>query len=467
MSGRIQSALVTVGGACVILSAPLLSNAFGVSSVTRPIHVLNEATAPGILPSFVRKSCGFVGSVVSPRSSSSSSSRGQKQSSLHIFAPPASGYSTQEDETNKLPESYDPMMEFPGTMRPGRTPENMPFHDLPIGDDDPDPVPWPHFQEIDWHHNWGSPHDHPVPMEEVIENEGRWATVEEEADLRAGARRGVRERREAQEAGQGTAVIMDDEDDDDEGADDVEESIQVDLGQGLNILIGSESPSAVDADTTTTIPTEVESTLTSEDEDEEEDDEDEGDFLLDLGLDGDDDDGDGDDDDDDDGDGEIALKMDDDSGEDASEPAFTTSGTDKLLDAMKGLIDGDEDDDDDIIPTDGIADDDDLSDLDLGDLDLNFASEEDDEESNIVIDDGAVTSATDEDDTLFPMIEEDDDDMDLATDGVDESSGVQMVPIDDLNAMEDLDEDEGYDAGFDYDDSGDDYGGGGGDTDSW
>uniref|UniRef100_A0A7S2XTH0 Uncharacterized protein n=1 Tax=Attheya septentrionalis TaxID=420275 RepID=A0A7S2XTH0_9STRA len=457
MAGRIQSALVTVGGACVILSTPLLSNAFGVSSVTRPIHVLNEATSPGILPSFVRKSCGFVGSVASPRSSSSSS-RGQKQSSLHIFAPPASGYSTQEDETNKLPESYDPMMEFPGTMRPGRTPENMPFHDLPIGDDDPDPVPWPHFQEIDWHHNWGSPHDHPVPMEEVIENEGRWATVEEEADLRAGARRGVRERREAQEAGQGTAVIMDDEDDDDEGADDVEE--QVDLGQGLNILIGSESPSAIDVDATT-IPTEVESTLTSEDEEE---DEDEGDFLLDLGLDGDDDDGD--DDDDDDGD-EIALKMDDDSGEDVSEPAFTTSGTDKLMDAMKGLIDGDEDDDDDIIPTDGIADDDedDLSDLDLGDLDLNFASEDDDEESNIVIDDGAVTSATDEDDTLFPMIEEDDDDMDLATDGVDESSGVQMVPIDDLNAMEDLDEDEGYDAGFDYDDSGDDYGGG--DTDSW
>ena len=83
-----------------------------------------------------------------------------------IYAPPGSGYSRVEDEESELPDSYIPMMEYPGTMRPGRTPENMPFHDLPIADSDPDPVPWPHFQEIEWHHRWDPPHPHPIPMEE-------------------------------------------------------------------------------------------------------------------------------------------------------------------------------------------------------------------------------------------------------------------------------------------------------------
>lgn len=70
-------------------------------------------------------------------------------SSLGLVPPPGSGYAGPEYEINELPDSYEPMMEYPGTMRPGRTPENMPFHDLPIGDDDPDPVPWPHFQQIE------------------------------------------------------------------------------------------------------------------------------------------------------------------------------------------------------------------------------------------------------------------------------------------------------------------------------
>ena len=68
---------------------------------------------------------------------------------LDLRPPPGSGYAGPDYEIDELPKSYEPMMEYPGTMRPGRTPENMPFHDLPIGDDDPDPVPWPHFQQIE------------------------------------------------------------------------------------------------------------------------------------------------------------------------------------------------------------------------------------------------------------------------------------------------------------------------------
>jgi hypothetical protein len=68
---------------------------------------------------------------------------------LGLIPPPGSGYAGPEYEIDEMPDSYEPMMEYPGTMRPGRTPENMPFHDLPIGDDDPDPVPWPHFQQIE------------------------------------------------------------------------------------------------------------------------------------------------------------------------------------------------------------------------------------------------------------------------------------------------------------------------------
>ena len=82
-------------------------------------------------------------------SSTASSSSTTTTSRLYLVPPPGSGYAGPEYEINEMPDSYEPMMEYPGTMRPGRTPENMPFHDLPIGDDDPDPVPWPHFQQIE------------------------------------------------------------------------------------------------------------------------------------------------------------------------------------------------------------------------------------------------------------------------------------------------------------------------------
>lgn len=75
-------------------------------------------------------------------------------------------------------------------------------------------------------------------MEEFIETEGRWATAEDEAEMRMTARRGVRERREAEEAGGDTAgtVVLDD--DEDEG-----DATAVGLGEGsrcVRLCMGSE-----------------------------------------------------------------------------------------------------------------------------------------------------------------------------------------------------------------------------------
>ena len=199
------------------------------------------------------------------------------------------------------PSTYEPMLEYPGTMRPGRTPENMPYHDLPnLNINDPDPVPWPHFQEIEWHHKWDPPHEQALAMEEFIEEQGRWASVEEEAEMRMGMRRGVRERRELEEGGGGKGgvgneqmVIMDDEDEDDD--EDSESSstknIGIGLGEGVEALLQS------------TVTDSSEGSEEVDDDDDEEEDEGEDDFLLELGLDDDDDEeeeGVDDDDDDDD-----------------------------------------------------------------------------------------------------------------------------------------------------------------------
>lgn len=191
-----------------------------------------------------------------------------------VYAPPGSGYATPEDEKSELPDSYDPMMEYPGTMRPGRTPENMPFHDLPIADSDPDPVPWPHFQQIEWHHKWAPPHPHPIPMEEFIEQQGRWATPEMEAAMRAGNRRDARQRREMQEEQKRETLIMDDGDDD--------QDRPQDLGDGMFGKLGSAADEAITA-AATSPNRDVEEV--TEDETTEDDDSDLDDFLLDLGLD--------------------------------------------------------------------------------------------------------------------------------------------------------------------------------------
>lgn len=174
-------------------------------------------------------------------------------------------------------------------MRPGRTPENMPFQDLPIGDADPDPVPWPHFQQIEWHHRWDPPHEHPIPMEEFIEMNGRWATAEMEAAMRAGIRRGVRERRQEEETDKRNVIITDDDDDELGGMSINEDPIS--LGDGVFGQLGS------DADRAATAAAVDPANQGKAVEEEEEDDTEDGldDFLLDLGLDAepDDDDDDG------------------------------------------------------------------------------------------------------------------------------------------------------------------------------
>jgi hypothetical protein len=211
-------------------------------------------------------------------------------SPLYIFAPPGSGYARPEDyPKSELPDTYEPMMAFPGTMRPGKTPENMPFQDLPIGDDDPDPVPWPHFQQIEWHHRWSEPpHPHPGTMEDFIESLGRWATPEQEAALRAGVRRDVRQRQEQAEAEKRDTIITDDDDDDDEQENDDIRDEPLSLGDGMFGKLGSDADRALTAAATvapssTAAATDLSGPDVADDPDLFTDDLD--DFLLDLGLD--------------------------------------------------------------------------------------------------------------------------------------------------------------------------------------
>lgn len=347
--------------------------------------------------SFVRtKSTCFIPSGVSPRQSSR----------IYIYAPPGSGYFTRDDEESELPDSYDPMMEYPGTMRPGRTPENMPFHDLPIADTDPDPVPWPHFQEIEWHHRWDPPHPHPIPMEEFIEQEGRWATPEMEAAMRAGNRRDARQRRELEEQEKRQTLIMDDDDDD--------QDEPQNLGDGMFGQLGSAADQAITA--AAVAPRAIDDDEDDEEEEEEsgDDDDDDGgldDFLLDLGLDSSDDN-----DEDDAGDGNNDIKPATKKERAPAPPkASATAGLEDVI-----ISEDDEDETEDVSPS---AD---------------------------------VTASIDVDD---------DDDLDLGLDEEDEMTddGVSTVPLEDFSDNEGLDTENFFnDGGFDYDagdgfDGGDDF----------
>jgi len=317
---------------------------------------------------------------------------------LFIRAPPASGYADIDDEQSYYPDTYDPMMEYPGTMRPGNTPENQPFSSLPIQESDPDPVPWPHFQEIEWHHNWGSPHEHAIPMEDFIDMNERWATAEMEAEMRAGARRGVRERRELEEAQKAASFILDDDEEDDEDDD----TVKLDLGQGVEAFIGTDKQEPAAAVTEEEV------------EEDEEEDEDEGDdFLLDLGLDG------GDDDDD------TATA---DEGEEG--PAFASSdGTESILEAMQTMIEAEDE------STEESSDDSSI-DLSFDDLDLDFGEDEEEEET------AEAESDDDDEDDAFVLMDEDD--------SIGEEE--EMIPLDDMIGDEDMgDDDEFDDGGFDYD----------------
>jgi hypothetical protein len=340
-----------------------------------------------------------------------------------IYAPPGSGYMSIEDEESELPDSYVPMMEFPGTMRPGRTPENSPFHDLPLADTDPDPVPWPHFQQIEWHHRWDPPHPHPIPMEEFIEQEGRWATPEFEAAMRAGVKRGVQKRKELEEEQKRETTIMDDDDDDFDP-----EEIQ-ELGEGIFGSLGSNADMAITA-AATSAPKPGEKTTGKETLPPGDDDEDGlDDFLLDLGLDlGDEEEVEEDEEEEEEMDEDFSLDVEDDDDEVASAPVLAaTIPTPTRRSLQTGLEDvtvGDdgEDDDDEVQPGNG-----------TGSINVE---------------------------------EDDDDDMDLGLDddGGMEDGGVSTVPLEDFGDNDILDTNEFFDdGGFDFDGGDGDFGDGGGD----
>jgi len=324
-----------------------------------------------------------------------------------IYAPPGSGYTEREEETDYYPDTYEPMMEYPGTMRPGRTPENQAYENLPCGDSDPDPVPWPHFQEIEWHHPWEPPHPHPIPMEEFIEQHGRWASVEEEAQMRMDVRRGVRERRELEElekAGASTLIVDEDEDEVEE------ETPALDLGQGVESLIGAAEEAAKEL-------VDDESGKAAGDEEEEE----EVDFLLDLGL-------DADDGDDDSTASAVGIGEEGDEDEDGDEPAFGTGGQSPgdLLEAMQSMIDM-EGGEADSPPGAGDEVEEDIDlDIDLGLLDEGDESPPAEEDS----------------DESITMIGEDDS---FTAGGEEEMGGdFQSMTLDEYSSNEDMGDDEGF-----------------------
>jgi len=272
-------------------------------------------------------------------------------SKLGLVPPPGSGYAGPDYEIDEMPDSYEPMMEYPGTMRPGRTPENMPFHDLPIGDDDPDPVPWPHFQQIEWHHRWNPPHPHPIPMEEFIEQIGRWATPEMEAEMRTGSRRATRTRQEMEDSQRKDTLIMDDDDDDEA---ELANELPQELGEGMFGQLGSTDDAKIIADAAS--PDRMKEDTSKGDVDEEDDDDDLNagldDFLLDLGLDtlGDDDDTNDDDDD-----------------NNTGQPVKPTSGTKSIgLEDIVVTEDGDEEEEETVNPDVTASIDVDDDDLELG-----------------------------------------------------------------------------------------------------
>ena len=115
-----------------------------------------------------------------------------------------------------------------------------------------------------------------------IEQQGRWATPEMEAAMRAGVRRDVRKRREMEEEQKRETLIMDDDEDED-----YQDEPQ-DLGDGMFGKLGSAADAAVTAEATSPRRAQLD---TYDDEDEEDEDDGLDDFLLDLGLDSEGDDG--------------------------------------------------------------------------------------------------------------------------------------------------------------------------------
>jgi hypothetical protein len=383
-----------------------------------------------------------------------------------IYAPPGSGYHSIDDEVSELPSTYEPMMEYPGTMRPGKTPENMPFQDLPIGDDDPDPVPWPHFQQHEWHTTiWSQypPHEHPVPMEQFIELQGRWATPEMEASMRSGIQQRTNDMRQQQQRladelknviPDDRQVITDDDDDDDEEDNEEDEFGSMDskkiaqaLGDGIFGKLGSDDDKALTAAATSATieaivgnevgssPQQQQKKKSSEEDDDMmlppfDDEEDLDDFLLGLGL---------------DSDLDLGDDVDDDSDQKKGPATIIKSSNQKQ--PAKNVVTKNPftkpvDDDDDMEEDDSVDDEYSIMDpLSLGTLGLD-----DDDEDDLI--------GTDTDDTMMTG-----------------SGGVNTVPLEafgDSDSLQDSLEENIFDeGGFDFDTNDDDYGDMGGGDDMW
>jgi hypothetical protein len=329
----------------------------------------------------------------------------------------------------------------------------MPFHDLPLDDDGPrDPVPWPHFQQISWHHQWEPPHEHPVPIEDFIERQGRWSTPELEARMRVGARQAVRDSRDSREDAdrRPQTVITDDEDDDEaEEADFVgaADRRNVALGEGVFGRLGSDADRAATAVATAAPFPRAGGGDGREAQgmDDSADDDDAGlDFLLDLGLD--------------------MLDLGDDLG--AADLEVDAGGERKKPGMVAGAASRrarPEDDDDEGIEFDdeGVASmasavnlEVDDEDVDVDDA-IDFGVDEDDDEDGVGV--GGVVG--------MELDDEDEDDLDVDDDedgaGVGSSSGLDEVPLDDYGDGGDgLDNDIFDEGGFDYDDYDNDNDGG-------
>lgn len=184
-------------------------------------------------------------------------------------------------------------------------------------------------------------------MEDFIESLGRWATPEQEAAMRTGVRRDVRQRQEqAESEKRGTIITDDDEDEDFDDEDDGDESVA--LGDGIYGKLGSDADRASTAAAVS--PTGGRADADSTDEEVFASDglgDDLDDFLLDLGLDA------GLDDDESEGSGVMTANVLDEGEEDEEPPmealaASTTSafGVDDDSDDLVTLgLDGDDDED--------------------------------------------------------------------------------------------------------------------------
>jgi hypothetical protein len=322
------------------------------------------------------------------------------------------------------------MMAYPGTMRPGMTPENIPFQDLPGLDIfDKDPVPWPHFQHLDWHHRWSEPpHEHAIPMEDFIEQQGRWATPEMEAQMRAGVRQDVRMRQEALEEAQTRSTVVVDDDDDEVDRADYNVRDPIALGDGVFGKLGSDADRALTA-AAVSPDNKMRNQETIEDDDEEEDDEEDLDddfdsLFMDLGLD---------------------LEEDDEEEEeeDEKDARNAVGGAKKKVVKDKR----DMDDEADLV-------------LDLG-MALGFDEEDEDGDTPAPTSGGSMTLRRGRGTTATINVDEDDDlDLGLDDDEDDMVDGVDTVPLDDFGDADNLDTEDFFDeGGFDFDDN--DYDGGG------